>query len=392
MQEFQAAFDAFRVDHSPQGRVLRAALGLVETMGLDKVTVAAILAEAKVARGTVYAHFGDVFGVLATAWSRLGPSWLRLLLTAPDDSEVPTAYRSALVQILCAARRAPVLDEVVAPDVAAAWEALDRSTPLAETRALWSLLLRLSIELSRTILPEGDTLTPLVGFVAALPADSLDRFGPVHSEPRESQLPPVLSPFDVETDDVIRRLMVAAVDVVATSGLDAASMLRVCRTARLTPGAAAPRFADLRSLHEYAFSKSLADVVRQNAGVVSATLEGLSIPEQSAAITASSLQPTRRKWRLYRQEFQIAAMTDPELAATLREAFVATDEAGLEALLSTGADEGLARAMLLFTHVAAAGVGAVDSLGLPLAEVDSRPVFHWLFECFTGAPADRSGR
>lgn len=392
MEDFKTALDAFRFDHSPQGRVLRAALGLVETMGLDRVTVAAILAEAKVARGTVYAHFGDVFGVLATAWSQLGPSWLRLLMSEPDENAVPAAYRSALVQILCAARRAPVLDEVVAPDVAAAWEELDRSAPLAETRALWILLLRLSIELSRTILPEAEALTPLIGAVASLPDDAMERYHLDASEPAALPIPPAISPFDSETDDVTRRLMVAAVEVVASSGLDSASMLRVCRTARLTPGAAAPRFSDLRSLHDYAFSKSLSDVVRQNAGVVTATLEGMSVPDQSAAVTASSLQSTRGKWRLYRQEFQLAAMTDPELAATLRAAFIATDEAGLEALTAAGVDAGLARAMLLFTHVAAAGVGAVDSIGLPLASAESRPVFHAFYETITGAPAGAAGR
>jgi hypothetical protein len=186
--------------------------------------------------------------------------------------------------------------------------------------------------------------------------------------------------------------MVAAVDVVASSGLSSASMLRVCRTARLTPGAAAPRFTDLRALHDYAFSASLADVVRQNAGVITGTLEDLSVPEQSAVISSSSMQPSRRKWRLYRQEFHLAAMTDPELAAKMRSAIAATDAASYEAILATGVDLPLAKAMVLFTHVAAAGVGAVDALGLPLASMDLRPMFHWLFESFSGAPAVVAGR
>jgi len=392
MNKLRAAIDAFDADNSPQGRVLREGLKLVGTLGIDRVTVAAILAEAKVARGTVYAHFGDVFGVFASAWSVLGRPWLTVMMSGVPEAEIPTEYRSALVQILCAARRAPVLDEVVAPDVAVVWDSVDHSSLITESRAIWGLLMRLSIELSRPILPDADSLVPLIAMIAALPDDAIERYELGNTAPAVLELPPAQSPFDAEGDDITRRLMVAAVDVVASSGLSSASMLRVCRTARLTPGAAAPRFTDLRALHDYAFSASLADVVRQNAGVISGTLEDLSVPEQSAAINSSSLQPSRRKWRLYRQEFHLAAMTDPELAAKMRSAIVATDAASYEAILATGVDLPLAKAMVLFTHVAAAGVGAVDSLGLPLASMDTRPVFHWLVEAFTLASAGVAGR
>jgi AcrR family transcriptional regulator len=392
MNEFQSAIEVFDADNSPQGRVLREGLKLIGTLGIDRVTVAAILAEAKVARGTVYAHFGDVFGVFASAWSALGRPWLTVMMSGVPEAEIPAEYRSALVQILCAARRAPVLNEVVAPDVAAVWGSVDHSSLITESRAIWGLLMRLSIELSRPILPDADSLAPLIAMITALPDDAIERYSLGETAPVVAEIPPAQSPFDAEDDDITRRLMVAAVDVVASSGLSSASMLRVCRTARLTPGAAAPRFTDLRALHDYAFSASLADVVRQNAGVISGTLEDLSIPDQSAAINSSSLQPSRRKWRLYRQEFHLAAMTDPDLAAKMRSAIVDTDAASYDAILATGVELPLAKAMVLFTHVAAAGVGAVDALGLPLASMDTRPVFHWLFESFTGAPAGVAGR
>ncbi len=392
MNEFQSAIEVFDADNSPQGRVLREGLKLIGTLGIDRVTVAAILAEAKVARGTVYAHFGDVFGVFASAWSALGRPWLTVMMSGVPEAEIPAEYRSALVQILCAARRAPVLDEVVAPDVAAVWGSVDHSSLITESRAIWGLMMLLSIELSRPILPEADSLAPILAMIAALPDDAIERYSLGETAPVVAELPPAQSPFDAEDDDITRRLMVAAVDVVASSGLSSASMLRVCRAARLTPGAAAPRFTDLRSLHDYAFSASLADVVRQNAGVISGTLEDLSIPEQSAVISSSSMEPSRRKWRLYRQEFHIAAMSDPELASKMRSSIVATDAASYDAILATGVDFPLAKALVLFTHVAAAGVGAVDALGLPLASMDMRPMFHWLFESFSGAPAGVKGR
>ncbi|NCY17269.1 MAG: TetR/AcrR family transcriptional regulator, partial [Actinobacteria bacterium] len=211
--------------------MLRAGMHLIETNGIDRVTVAAILEEAEVARGTVYAHFGEVFGVFASAWSLLGAPWLRLMVSAPDEATMPSQYRGALVSILLAARRAPVLHEVVQPDVDRVWAEVERSTAGSELRAVWLLLMRLSLDLSLPALPEATALVPLVGVIGSLPDDVLERYGLVGQEIPKLPVSATLSPFDSEVDDITRRLMVAAVDVVASSGLSAASMLRVCRTA-----------------------------------------------------------------------------------------------------------------------------------------------------------------
>ena len=384
MQEFSDALDAFEADHSPQGRVLRAGLDLIETMGIDKVTVAAILGEAKVARGTVYAHFGDVFGVFATAWSALGQSWLHLMMTETEDSAIPTAYRSALVQILCAARRAPVLGEVVQPDVDQVWAALVRTEPAAELRAAWLLSMRVAQELSIAILPESSKIDPVIAGIAAMPGDVSARYGLDGVAPFSFEMSELGSPFDAEPDPITRRLMVAAVDVVASSGLASASMLRVCRAARLTPGAAAPRFSDLRTLHDYSFSGALSDVVRQNRSLYLGTTAGMSLPDGAAAVTLSSITAERLKWRRYRQEFHIAAITDPALAEMMRKAITTTDPESLEALRTSGASDSLLELMILFVHVAASGIAAVDALGIPLGDLDHRPVFRWLYENLTG--------
>ena len=384
MHELQTALDAFENDHSPQGRVLRAGLGLIETMGVDRVTVAAILTEAKVARGTVYAHFGDVFGVFASAWSILGEPWLRIMMTEPDEEAVPRTYRSALVQILCAARRAPVLHEVVQPDVDRVWATLDRTRPAAELKAAWLLAMRLSRELSMPVLPETPMLDPVISAIATMPDDVEARYGLDGVEPFVLEMPEVGSPFDAETDPITRRLMLAEVDVVASSGLASASMLRVCRAARLTPGAAAPRFADLRSLHDYSFTGALADVVRQNRVLFINVTSGLSIADGAAAVTLSSISDERLKWRRYRQEFHLAACSDPELAAMMRTAITATDDESLQTLSGSDASEAFLRLMVLFVHVAASGVAAVDSLGIPLHELEHRAVFRWLYEALTG--------
>ena len=357
---------------------------LIETNGIDRVTVAAILEEAEVARGTVYAHFGEVFGVFASAWSLLGAPWLRLMVSAPDEATMPSQYRGALVSILLAARRAPVLHEVVQPDVDRVWAEVERSTAGSELRAVWLLLMRLSLDLSLPALPEATSLVPLVGVIGSLPDDVLERYGLVGQEIPKLPVSATLSPFDSEDDDITRRLMVAAVDVVASSGLSAASMLRVCRTARLTPGAATPRFADLRSLHEYAFSTSLAEVVRQNREVFIDRTPVHSIPDRAAAITLSSMSDQRAQWRLYRQEFHLAAFSDPDLARMLHDAITVTDPQSIEELRAVGVPESILAPMVMWTHVAATGVAAIMGLGIPLRDLDARPVFRWLFEALTG--------
>ena len=384
VQAFRSALVGFDADQSPQGRVLRAGLRLIETQGIDRVTVAAILAEAKVARGTVYAHFGDVFGVFATAWTALGRPWLRLMLTEPDEASMAVEYRSALVQILCAARRAPVLNEVVQPDVDDVWAELDRSEPIAELRAAWLLAMRLSKELSIAILPETVELDPLISIISAMPADVGERYQLSGVAPFENEELNVVSPFDAETDSTTRRLVVAAVDVVASSGLASASMLRVCRAARLTPGAAIPRFNDLRALHDYAFTESLADVVRQNRELFMGSTAYLSVPDRAAAVTFSSMADSREQWRHCRQEFHLAARTDPVLATMMRNAITATDSESIKELRATGVPESIIRLMVLFVHVNAAGVAAVDALGLPMRSLDHRLMFRWVYETLSG--------
>ena len=107
--EGSPALAALLADDSRPGRVLRAALRQISTIGIDRVTVANLLAESGVSRGTVYAHFGDVYGVFATIWSLVGQEWLQLVTSGRRRSERPAEHDLAFVHILCLARRAPVL-------------------------------------------------------------------------------------------------------------------------------------------------------------------------------------------------------------------------------------------------------------------------------------------
>jgi hypothetical protein len=68
----------------------------------------------------------------------------------------------------------------------------------------------------------------------------------------------------------------------------------------------------------------------------------------------------------------------------LHDAITATDPQSIEELRAAGVPDSILTQMVLFTHVAATGVAAIMALGIPLRELDARPVFRWLFETLTG--------
>ena len=375
---------AFEQDPSPQGRLVRAALELVDRIGIDRVSVSAVLAESGVARATVYAHFGDISGVIASAWSALGEEWLRWLLTDPDPDAPVTRRGSAMAQILVSAHRNPVLREVVGPDVERVWANLDRTEPIAELRAVWLMALRIGSMLCAPAVPDVLRLTPLIPLAAEIPSDVDVRYGLAGSPILNTQLEELASPFEAEPDPITRNIMQAEVKVVAASGVAAASMLRICRTARITTGAATPRFRTLRSLHEFAFDASLREVVRQNNAGVRELPEELRTIDANALYISAALNDDRREWRRYRQEFHLASMSDPLLAESMAVSFAEAGETFEESVRVVGADPVIEDLAVTFNHITGAGFGVVHELGLPATELDHRLMVRWLVEAISG--------
>jgi AcrR family transcriptional regulator len=369
---------ALLADDSRPGRVLRAALRQISTIGIDRVTVANLLAESGVSRGTVYAHFGDVYGVFATIWSLVGDEWLRHVVAGQRRDQRPAEYDLAFVHILCLARRTPVLREVVQPDVEQLWSELATGGPMLATRAAWLLAASIGAELTAPVLPEVRVLDGILGAVASLPDDAHDRVGAAAPPPAPAPLE-FPAPGSKEEDPITGRLLRADLEVVASSGVAAASMLRICRSARLTPGAAAPRFANASALHAYTFESTIDEVLIDN-GRQAAMLGGsLSVPDINAMFIASSLNEGRRTWRNFRQELHIAAHHDPRLAVVIMSAFAHTNPSLLRRLSVTGATPEMASFGLMANQTYALGLSAVRELGIPLHTYDNYIPVRWIY-------------
>ena len=375
--EGSPALAALLADDSRPGRVLRAALRQISTIGIDRVTVANLLAESGVSRGTVYAHFGDVYGVFATIWSLVGQEWLQLVTSGKRRSERPAEHDLAFVHILCLARRAPVLREVVQPDVEQLWSELSDRGPMAVLRAAWLLAASIGTELTAPVLPEVRVLDEILWAVASIPDDARDQVGgdaPPMPTPLE-----FLAPGSNEADPITGRLLRADLEVVAASGVAAASMLRICRSARLTPGAAAPRFANAGALHAYTFESTIDEVLAGNGRQAALLGASLPTPDINAMFIASSLNEGRRTWRNFRQELHIAAHRDARLAVVIMSAFDHTNPTLLKSLVASGASTELASFGLMANQTYALGLSAVRELGVPLHTYDNYIPVRWIY-------------
>ena len=371
------ALASLLADDSRPGRVLRAALRQISTIGIDRVTGANLLAESGVSRGTVYAHFGDVYGVFATIWSLAGDEWLRHVTAGQRRDERPAEHDLPFVHILCLARRTPVLREVVQPDVEQLWGELSLQGPMAEMRAAWLLAASVGVELTAPVLPEVRVLDDILWAVSSLPDDARELVG---EDPPPAPAPLEFpAPGSKEGDPITGRLLRADLEVVAASGVAAASMLRICRSARLTPGAAAPRFANAGALHAYTFESTIEEVLADNGRQAAALGGSLSIPDNNAMFIASSLNEGRRTWRNFRQELHIAAQHDPRLAVVIMSAFAHTNPTLLQRLTETGASPEMAAFGLMANQAYALGLSAVRELGIPLHTYDNYIPVRWIY-------------
>jgi AcrR family transcriptional regulator len=353
--------------------VMRAALELIGQHGSDQVTASQIGSLAGVARSTLYGYFEDVRGILAEIWASAGRDWLVQLAEQPRSLTPPlSSVDSALLDLLAVSVRVPELRELVLPEVADLWSTV-AGRRVDEVRLVWTLATAVGLGLTSSVLPEATQhLTPIWTF-ATFPDDAVKRYRiPPSRRPRIPDLPGV-TPFSGET--TADRIVHAAIQVVGQTGYHSATMLRVCRVARLTVGAAAPLFASLDEVLDRGFASMLANVVVENSRQFRelATLKTLGGGADAyAAFTASMTHPVRANWRRYRHEMYVAARTTPELASKMQTAFTALSGRFAPMLVSIGVDPKVAELLILVNQVISAGMAYVGELGLPVGTIDHR--------------------
>lgn len=356
-------------------RLLDVAARQLLELGFDRVTVNSITRDAGVSRGTLYAYFGDVDGVYASLWAEHGLAWLRTVVTGGDTN---AEFADALATILLLTRRVPALDEVVRPDLDIVRGEIDTEPTAARIRATWLLADVLGRRLMLPSVPELAGTEIIGQLIASMPDDAAEQLALTPwVEPGET--PMVDTPRIEHTDDIAVRLSDADMHVIASAGLAAATMMRVCRVARVSTGAAAPRFRSLTDLHHSTFALALRDVADTNAAQVQRFSEGRSIPDTYALFVVAALEPRRQLWRRYRQELLIAAAYDESTAAAMRHSFAVTDQHLHEALSVLDLTTDQISLVLQFNLLYAVGLAAVLELLPPLAVEEHRLLLCWLF-------------
>jgi AcrR family transcriptional regulator len=356
----------FLMRKTSEGRLLRAAVDVINREGIDGASVGKVSAAAELTRPTFYAYFESMPGLLATMWMELGPAWLDMVsdLSSTPEQLDPARQQMhrAMIEILTAAHRMPEVLEVVQPTVADWWRGVQRDGQFHAEKVSWLVGQRIGSELTAPIDPEvvtsGIASTVLAGMPArsAMP-DGRDLSGDL----------PELSGISSVTDDFDVQVIVAAIDVIARSGVKGASMIRVARRAQVSTGSIYPRFASLDEVIDRSFEHALRAVVADN--LLRAKEAGT--PADYGELIVAGLSPSRETWRNFRIEIHLVARHCPSLADRLA---VSIKESN-DVIITTspylrGIPLDVVSPLRYFIYALGIGIAVLHNTGIPIARLD----------------------
>jgi AcrR family transcriptional regulator len=356
--------------------VLRAAVALVASSGIDNVSLSDVVRVAQVSRTTVYAHFGSFHDILAEIWVNAGSRWLGERLSSPvgvgsDARDIDVA----LTEILAVAKRVPEVAEVVVPDVQSAWSRGAAGGASAEVRTTWALAYNIGMPFTSAVVPSLMGLDWLGEFIMNLPDDAHMRLDLPPLEPTPLSDPWIVEPFD--TSDTADRLMKASVDVVSRSGVTGASMTRISRVARLTAGAAHGHFPSVEDVIHRGFQRMMRAVVEMNLRTMGGEASTTLLTDQIAFVISSAHRADRDMWRRYRRELHLAARTNPSLLGILRPAIEGANSQIAEFHAARGFTELVVQSVVQVNQALVEGFSILHDVGVNVEAVDHRVATRW---------------
>jgi len=350
-----------------EGRLLRAAVDVIDREGVDGASVGKVSAAAELTRPTFYAYFESMSGLLATMWMELGPAWLAAVsdLSSSPDQMDPARQRMhrAVLEVLAIAHRNAEVLEVVQPTVALWWESVVSQGQFHAEKVAWLVSQRIGAAITAPIDPDAMSSGVLELVLAALPhASSIPDGRDLSFEG------PSLNAFDpVGTDDDNERLVLAAINVIARSGVRGASMARIARRAQVSTGAIYPRFPSIDDVIERSFDYAVRSVVADNFG----RFQDAGSPHDYGLVILAGLSPSRRTWRDYRTEIHLEARHNPSLATRLARSIRDANE------LLVDSSEFLRRLPKQFAaplpyliHCLGIGFSVLQNAGVPVGSLD----------------------
>jgi AcrR family transcriptional regulator len=357
--------------HSSRNRIMHSAVALGAEFGYDQVSMSGIAQESGLSRGTIYNQFDSVASIMAEVWVEVGAKWLKGLGDAAfsDFDELD----KCLTQLVAVAPRVAEIAEVVQPDFRALFERHRQLGEIPLTRWTWLVAFALGAELARYAKMDfALDAEPLIrGGVSLIPNDfEAEKQVDVPSYPAIE-----LAATGDETND---RLLLSTVNVVANSGVHHASLLRICRAARLSVGALYPRFASRDLLIGEAFRAVVAAIVSTNLNTFRDSANPVSVLEQSESALVASLSPSRLPWRAFRREVYLVARFQPELHEFLAEGIETNDVPVRHVLTEIGLPPEIAKLITDWNQIGALGLSMMHDLGLEVDKVHHAATLKWL--------------
>jgi len=170
-------------------------------------------------------------------------------------------------------------------------------------------------------------------------------------------------------------IMRATIEVIANSGIEAASVARVARKCRVSTGTIYPRFPTGRTLVEASFTEAINDIVASNLSQASTIGFGF---DQYALTVRAGFGDNRRIWRDYRLEMHVAALHDEALARIMQPGFEQSRQMLVNsAMTMPGMKREVVDAVTHMMQACAIGFSILFNAGVPLEKLDHRKMVRY---------------
>jgi AcrR family transcriptional regulator len=347
--------------------IRKAGMKAISQKGIDRISVSQICDLAKNTRPTFYSYFGNIDGLLADIWISEGDVFLSRL--ADPSYEVMNTKLAvedrALVEIFAIAHRVPEVAEVVNRQVLAWWSSLTKNDDLKSLKFAWLIGERLGALLMLPVDPTVKTLALADKFLL-----SVDKVATIKTKMTTDLLPPISDPKPKE-QSVDELLLAATVNVIANSGVKAASMARIARYAQVTTGSVYPRFSNISSLVIESFEFAAKHVVTQN---LANTRDGSFGPDEFGLFVTAGLLARRKQWRNYRLEAHIEGRINKPLAKRIQKSNAEVNIQVSNALRRYDIPEVVLEAATHLIHSIGIGFTLLFNAGIALNELDHRRI------------------
>jgi AcrR family transcriptional regulator len=347
--------------------IRKAGMKAINQSGIDRISVSQICDLAKNTRPTFYSYFGNIDGLLADIWISEGDAFLSRL--ADPSYEVMNTKLAvedrALVEIFAIAHRVPEVAEVVNRQVLAWWSSLTKNDDFKSLKFAWLIGERLGALLMLPVDPTVKTLALADKFLL-----SVDKVATIKTKMTTDLLPAISDPAP-RAQSIDEQLLAATVNVIANSGVKAASMARIARYAQMTTGSVYPRFSNIGTLVIESFEFAAKHVVTQN---LANTKDGSFGPDEFGLFVTAGLLARRKQWRNYRLEAHIEGRVNKPLAKRIQKSNAEVNIQVSNALRLYDIPEVVLEAATHLIHSIGIGFTLLFNAGIALNELDHRRI------------------